>query len=127
MPAQKVGEVCRLTVMKLLPSLVEHDIKNFGSALTQIQNIVGEYFANVQGGKYSSPIAEECAEQMLKLGAYGVGQSSWGPAVYGLVQSEKQAKKIQLHVQYFLDKKVGGRVFCAKVKNDGADIKLVKD
>ena len=125
MPAQDVGKICRLTMMKLLPSLIEHDIENFGEALTQIQIIVGEYFAEVQGGKYSSPVAKECIEHMLKLGAYAVGQSSWGPTFYGLVQGEKQARKLQSYVQAFLDKGVGGKVFYVKANNRGADIKLV--
>jgi beta-RFAP synthase len=127
MLARDAGKICRLIIMKLLPSLVERDIENFGNALTQIQNIVGGYFAEVQGGKYSSPIAQECAEHMLKLGVHAVGQSSWGPAFYGLVQGVKQARKLQSHVQAFLNKKVGGEVFYAKANNQGAYIKLIKD
>ncbi len=127
MPAQDVGKICRLTMMKLLPSLIECDIENFGNALTQIQSIVGEYFAKVQGGKYSSPAAKECAEHMLKLGAFAVGQSSWGPTFYGLVQGEKEAEKLQLNVQNFLNKRVGGQAFYAKANNEGAYIKLIED
>lgn len=125
MRAQEVGKICRLTMMKLLPSLIEHDIKNFGSALTQIQVIVGEYFAEVQGGKFSSPVVKECIEHMQKLGASAVGQSSWGPTFYGLVQGKKQAQKLQSHVQAFLNKGVGGKAFYVKANNRGADIKLV--
>jgi len=125
MPAHDVGKICHLIMMKLLPSLVEHDLENFGNALTQIQSIVGEYFAKAQGGKYSSPAAKECTEHMLKLGAYGVGQSSWGPAFYGLVQGEKEAKRLQLNVQNFINKRVGGEVFYAKTDNKGAYIKLI--
>ncbi|MFB0567399.1 MAG: beta-ribofuranosylaminobenzene 5'-phosphate synthase family protein [Candidatus Bathyarchaeia archaeon] len=125
MRAQEVGKICRLTMMKLLPSLIEHDIKNFGEALTQIQIIVGEYFAEVQGGKFSSSIAKECIEQMQKLRAYAVGQSSWGPTFYGLVQGEKQARKLQSYVKAFLDKGAGGKTFYVKANNRGADIKLV--
>jgi beta-RFAP synthase len=125
MSAQEVGKICRLTMMKLLPSLIEHDIENFGEALTQIQIIVGEYFAAVQGGKYSSPVAKECTEHMQKLGAKAVGQSSWGPTFYGLVQGEKQARKLQSYVQAFLDKGNGGKAFCVRANNRGAEIKLV--
>lgn len=127
MPAQDVGKICRLTLMKLLPSLIERDIENFGDALTQIQNIVGEYFAEVQGGTYSSPITKGCINHMLKLGAYGVGQSSWGPAFYGLTKGEKQAKELQSSVQAFLSEKASGRVFYVRANNKGAYIKLVKD
>jgi beta-RFAP synthase len=127
MPVQDVGKICRLIMMKLLPSLIERDIENFGNALTQIQNVVGEVFSEVQGGKYSSPIAEKCIEHMLKLEAYAVGQSSWGPTFYGLVQGRRQAQKLRSQVQAFLEREVGGKVFYAKANNRGAYIKLIRD
>ena len=125
MSAEDAGRICRLTIMKLLPSLIERDIKNFGEALTQIQIVVGEYFAKAQGGTYSSLTAAESIAFMQKIGAYGVGQSSWGPAFYGLIQKE-EAKEIQLKVQAFLRKGVGGEVFIAKANNSGAYIKVTR-
>jgi beta-ribofuranosylaminobenzene 5'-phosphate synthase len=125
MSAEDAGRMCRLTMMKLLPSLIERDIKSFGEALTQIQRVIGEYFAEVQGGTYSSLTAAEGIALMQKLGAYGAGQSSWGPAFYGLTQKEK-AKEIQLKVQAFLRKSVGGQVFVAKANNRGAYIKVTR-
>ena len=126
MPAEDVGKICRLTMMMLLPSLLECDIESFGDALTQIQIVVGEYFAGVQGGRYSSLTATEGIELMQKRGAYGVGQSSWGPAFYGLVQGKEEAKEIQLALQTFLKEKVGGQVFITKANNRGAYIKITK-
>jgi len=124
MPAEDVGRICRLTMMKLLPSLAEHDISNFGEALTQIQIIVGTYFAQAQGGTYSSPTATEGIRLMQKLGAHGVGQSSWGPTFYGLYQNEKEAKEIQSKIEMFLKEGVGGQVFTAKANNEGVNIKV---
>jgi beta-RFAP synthase len=126
MPAQKVGRICRLTMMKLLPALVENDIESFGDALTQIQKIVGEYFAGVQGDIYSSSLAKECTEQMLKLGAYAVGQSSWGPTFYGLTKGIKQARKLKSYAQAFLKRETGGKTFYVRANNKGAYVKLVK-
>lgn len=125
MRVEDVGKICRLIVMKLLPSIVERNIEDFGEALTQIQIIVGEHFAGVQGGTYSSLTATEGIELMQKLGAYGVGQSSWGPAFCGLFQREK-AREIQLKAQVFLRKRTGGRVFIAKANNRGAYVKVTK-
>jgi beta-ribofuranosylaminobenzene 5'-phosphate synthase len=125
MMAEQAGRTCRLMIMKLLPALVERDIKNFGEALTQIQTIIGDYFAKVQGGTYSSQTATDGIALMQKLGAYGAGQSSWGPAFYGLTQKE-EAKEIQLKIQKFLRKGVGGQVFTAKANNRGAYIKVTK-
>jgi len=114
-------------MMKLLPALVEKDIENFGDALTEIQKIVGKYFSGVQGGIYSSQLAKECAEQMLKLGAYAVGQSSWGPTFYGLTRGIKQARKLQSYVQAFLKRETGGEAFYTKANNKGAYIRLYRD
>jgi beta-ribofuranosylaminobenzene 5'-phosphate synthase len=125
MKAEEASKMCRLTMMKLLPSLIERDIKSFGEALTQIQTVIGEHFAEVQGGTYSSQTATEGIALMQKHGAYGAGQSSWGPAFYGLTQKEK-AKKIKLKVKAFLRKGVGGQVFIAKANNRGAYIKVTR-
>jgi beta-ribofuranosylaminobenzene 5'-phosphate synthase len=124
MPPEDVGRICRLTMMKLLPSLAEHDIKNFGEALTQIQIIVGTYFAQAQGGTYSSLAATEGIRLMQKVGAHGVGQSSWGPTFYGLCQNEKEAKEMQTKIEAFLREGVGGQVFTAKANNKGVNIKV---
>jgi len=125
MTAEDAGKMCRLTMMKLLPALIERDIKSFGEALTQIQKVIGGYFAEAQGGTYSSQTATEGIALMQKLGAYGAGQSSWGPAFYGLTQKD-EAKEIQLKVQVFLRKSVGGQVFTAKANNRGAYVKVTR-
>jgi len=125
MKTEDAGKMCRLTMMKLLPSLVERDIKSFGEALTQIQIIIGDYFAEVQGGTYSSQTATEGIALLQKLGAYGSGQSSWGPAFYGVTQKEK-AKEIKVKVKAFLSESVGGHVFVAKANNRGAYIKVTR-
>jgi beta-ribofuranosylaminobenzene 5'-phosphate synthase len=123
MPVEDVGRVCRLTMMKLLPSLIEHDIENFGEALTSIQVIIGDYFAKVQGGRYSSSVAADCIMYMQQIGAYGVGQSSWGPTCYGLFK-EADAKGARDKVQSFLRDSSGGQAFTAYANNKGAYIKL---
>jgi len=125
MSAEDVGKICRLTLMKLLPSIIERDIKSFGEALTSIQKIVGKYFSQVQGGIYSSRIAEEAITHILRLGAYGAGQSSWGPAFYGLAHGEEHALKLKLALQSFLSGRGGGEVFIAKADNKGALVEIV--
>jgi beta-ribofuranosylaminobenzene 5'-phosphate synthase len=125
MPTEDVGEICRLTMMKLLPALLDRDIESFGDALTQIQVVIGGYFAGVQGGTFSSSTATEAIDFMKKRGAYGIGQSSWGPAVYGLAQGETQAKKLRADVEDFLQERDGGQVFVANANNRGATIKYI--
>ncbi len=122
-PAEDVGQICRLIMLKLLPSLAEHEIENFGEAVTKIQVLTGNHFAQAQGGTYASPAAADCIQFMKKAGAHGVGQSSWGPALYGFVKQE-EAKQLLTKVKAYLRKGVGGEAFIAKANNRGATIKV---
>ena len=125
MAPEEVGKICRLTMMKLLPAVVEKDIKSFGEALTLIQSIVGDSFAKAQGGRYSSSTASKCIEFMMQIGAYGAGQSSWGPTIYSIVKNG-EARELQVKTKAFLDSSIGGEVFVAKTNNRGAIIKVIK-
>jgi beta-RFAP synthase len=126
MPSCDAAQICRLIMLKLLPAIAEHDIDNFGDALTKIQVITGKHFAQAQGGTYSSQAAEECIEFMKKIKTYGVGQSSWGPALYAVVKHE-EAKQTLAKVKAYLKEGLGGEAFIAKANNRGATIKTVED
>ena len=47
--------LCRLAMMQALPALIEENCFEFGAAITEIQNIIGDYFSGAQGGRYTSP------------------------------------------------------------------------
>ena len=126
MHSEDVGQICRLIMLKLLPALAEHDIESFGSALTKIQILTGNHFAQAQGGTYASPIAAEFIEFLKKAGTYGVGQSSWGPALYGVVKKE-EAKAVLSRVKTYLRAGIGGQAFIAKANNKGATITVIED
>jgi beta-RFAP synthase len=94
----RAAEVAWLVLGSLLPALAEQDLAEFGAALTQIQRLVGEQFAPVQGGRYH-PRAAEAVQALLDLGAAGAGQSSWGPAAFGLAGSEAGADALARGVE----------------------------
>jgi beta-RFAP synthase len=119
-------KVSRLLLMKMLPALVEKDIVSFGQALTRIQQIVGDCFAAVQGGRYSNPLSEQLIEFLLKRGAVGAGQSSWGPAVYGMVRGRNSAKQLAKELQAFLASHGDGQAFCVQPQNRGAIVKEIR-
>lgn len=123
MSAEQAGRVSHLVLMSLLPALREEDVKTFGEALTRIQNIVGDCFSSAQGGRFSSTPSGQCIDFMLKRGAYGAGQSSWGPTVYGLLKGKAEAEKLTRELGDFLRSGVGGEVFCTCVNNRGAYIR----
>jgi beta-RFAP synthase len=110
-PAHLVEKICRLLVMKMLPALVENDIVRFGQALTQIQQLVGDSFAAVQGGQFANTVSGQIIAHMLEQGAQGAGQSSWGPTVYALAQGERQTRLLESEIKVFLEANGGGDVF----------------
>ena len=115
-----VGRICRLLVMKMLPALVENDIAQFGQALTQVQQLIGDSFAAVQGGRYANTLSGQLIAHMLEQGAQGAGQSSWGPTVYALARGERQTQLLESEAQEFLEAHGGGDVFHTRADNRGA-------
>jgi len=83
--ARDVEHVAHLVLMQLLPALAEADLPGFGAALGEVQRITGGWFAPAQGGVFAPGETGELVERLRAWGAVGVGQSSWGPAVYGIV------------------------------------------
>ena len=113
------AEIAQLVLTALLPALVERDLAEFGSALTRIQRLVGDAFAPVQGGTFH-PQAAPLVDALLRLGAAGAGQSSWGPAVYGIVGSEEQGQELVRE----LELGAGGRAEVVRFDNEGARVEV---
>ena len=88
------GEICRLVLMQALPALMERDIGPFGAAITQIQAMLGDYFAPAQGGRFTSPRVSAALAGLLQAGAAGVGQSSWGPTGFAFARDETEARRL---------------------------------
>lgn len=119
--ASKMAEkICRLVLMKMLPSLMERDIVFFGQAITEVQRLVGDSFAAVQGGRYANPLSEELIRFMLEKGAAGAGQSSWGPTVYALTKGESRASHLMQELQEWLADRERAQVYCVRADNRGA-------
>ena len=60
---------------------------------------------------------------MAEWGAPGVGQSSWGPAVYGIVDGEDAGRRLAERVRTALDRSgVGGAVYEGPFRTTGARV-----
>jgi beta-RFAP synthase len=96
--------LCRLLLLGMLPALVEQDVEVFGEALHDYNARAGELFAAVQGGTYAGPRVAELVAYARGKGVRGVGQSSWGPAVFAVVGDEERAEHLarQLRRQFDL-------------------------
>lgn len=117
-PLREVQEVSHVILMQMMPAIIEGDIDGFGRAVDHLQRV----------GFKQREVALQLEEvrdvigSMRDAGCAGAGMSSFGPAVYGLVEGEAQGKRIQRDVQGLLDDTTGGSVILTHANNSGARI-----
>lgn len=122
-PAETVASVSHIVLLQMIPAIIEHDIELFGDAMTKLDTMFGDYWKKIQGGTYTHPRIEECIDYLLEKGAYGAGQSSWGPALYGLADGEKQAQELYDDMNLYINEgENAGTVFVTEADNSGAVI-----
>ena len=90
-PESAAAHLCHLVLLRVLPALIERDIGGFGAGVTEIQAVVGDWFAGAQGGRFASPRVARAMDTLTAAGAPGIGQSSWGPTGFAFAESEQQA------------------------------------
>jgi beta-RFAP synthase len=117
--AGRSAAITQLVLTSLLPALVDRELEEFGAALTRVQQLVGDAFAPVQGGRFH-PRAGALVEALLRGGAAGAGQSSWGPAVYGVVGGEAAGRALARRMEDALGGE--GSVEVVAVDNRGARV-----
>jgi beta-RFAP synthase len=100
--AGEVARVAHLVLMQLLPALAEADLPSFGAALSEVQRVTGGWFARIQGGVFAPGESAMLVQRLREWGAAGVGQSSWGPAVYGIVAGEADGRVLAQRVRSVL-------------------------
>nr|HDO81282.1 hypothetical protein [Candidatus Bathyarchaeota archaeon] len=115
-PRREVERLCHIILMKIIPAVVEGDISSFGEGLTEIQNVG---FKRIEVS-LQPPDVKELMDLMLKCGAAGAGMSSFGPAVFGVIDGWRSASSLLSNVEAFLSGR--GEAFIAKVNNSGAQV-----
>ncbi|MDY6774761.1 MAG: beta-ribofuranosylaminobenzene 5'-phosphate synthase family protein [Halobacteria archaeon] len=82
-------EISNVVLDRVLPGVASGDIDEFGAGVEEIGRLNGAWYTRFQGGVYreeSKPVVEE----LRSLPAVkGVGQSSWGPSVYGVTTEDR--------------------------------------
>jgi len=89
--AKTAATICRLLLMQVLPAVVERDLARFGTGISEIQGLLGDYFAPIQGGRFTSPDVARAIGHLAAAGGTGVGQSSWGPTGFAFAPSLEAA------------------------------------
>lgn len=126
-PVSTAAHLCHLTMLRLLPGLIQHDLPAFGSALTEIQDVVGSHFATEQGGGiWSSRNVGRLIGKMGQAGAHGLGQSSWGPTGFAFVENQDAANKL-FHTLGEEARSLGLEILIVRGRNSGAHISAVNN
>jgi beta-RFAP synthase len=101
-----VERVSHLVLMGMLPSVIEGDLETFGAALSEVQEINGRWFSHAQGGMFAPGPSAAIIRLMRDTGAPGVGQSSWGPSVYAIVDGDEAAEAVSARIHDRYDDRV---------------------
>jgi beta-RFAP synthase len=112
--AELAERVAHRILMLVLPALVEEDLPAFGRGISEVQELVGEMFRPVQGERFAHVRVAELVSALLAKGAAGAGQSSWGPAVFGLFPGEEEARHAAAQIAG------SGSIFVTPFNNTGA-------
>lgn len=122
-PEARAAHLCRLVMMSLLPALAERDLFEFGRAVNELQRIVGDHFAPAQGGRFASALVARALARLEAEGVSCVGQSSWGPTGFAVVESEAvAAKAVDTLEQQFAGAGLSFEI--ARGRNRGGEIAL---
>ena len=118
MPAMRPAlsdRLCALVLREMLPALNERDFGGFSRGLRSYGDMVGDFFAPVQGGPWTDPQGSAVADWLSERGLEGFAQSSWGPAVAAFAPDADTAE--ELIRDWPFD---AGRTLVARARNCGA-------
>ena len=125
-PAHAASEICRRTLMQILPGAAEHDLEAFGDGVASVQDLVGDHFAQAQGGgRFLSAAVGRAAARLKALGARGIGQSSWGPTGFAFASDLTHAEFLAREARPECEPGIEIRI--CKARDRGAEIREEED
>ncbi|EMA44432.1 beta-ribofuranosylaminobenzene 5'-phosphate synthase family protein [Halococcus saccharolyticus] len=113
-------EIAKLVARRLLPAAAEGALRRFGSAIAELGRLNGAWYADEQGGVYRPPLGDLIDDLGASSAITGAGQSSWGPAVYGLTDDERAEDARDAARGALSSVGVDGEVLVCRPRNEGA-------
>ncbi|USZ67537.1 GHMP kinase [Halorussus salilacus] len=115
-------EIAGLVARRVLPAVADGDSEAFGAAVAAVGRLNGAWYADEQGGVYRPPVGDVVAQLRESAAIAGAGQSSWGPAVYGVTTASRVDDARAAARDALAEAGVGGDVLVAEARNRGARI-----
>lgn len=120
-PREVTNELIEEVRERMVPAAASGQFDSFSDSIHHYGRVAGTCFAEVQGGPYNGRQLLELVDTIRSLGITGVGQSSWGPTVFAVLQNEAKAQEFSNHLT---DRVPSDKIdLCvAAVNNQGASI-----
>ncbi len=117
-PLADVHELCYQILVRMVPSLVEEDLDEFGAAVNRVQDLG---FKKVEV-MLQHPVVQRLMDELRGAGAACAGLSSFGPTVYAI--TDTQGRDIEAAAHEVM-KEVGGEVLITRSRNEGARVRAI--
>lgn len=83
---------------QMVNSIIARDYQNFARSVYEFGHRSGSMFETMQGGKYNGDAVTQTVNLIRSSGVEAVGQSSWGPCVFAILENDTQATKLVEHL-----------------------------
>ena len=121
-PLEEWNRLYTLLTQNMIESLSEQDFPYFSDSLFQYNLKIGSYFAPFQSGEVVHPQMKDLFETIQETGIRGVGQSSWGPTLFALCDSQCMAELLINELKQWAGFSERFHLEIAKPLNHGATI-----
>ncbi|WP_049925896.1 beta-ribofuranosylaminobenzene 5'-phosphate synthase family protein [Halopiger goleimassiliensis] len=116
-------EIAGVVTRKLLPAAAEGRLEAFGEAIAEIGRKNGTWYTDAQGGVFRPP-AGELVEALADCPVLsGVGQSSWGPVVYGVTDRQHAGEARSAAADALEELGLEGRIVVTTAADEGARVR----
>lgn len=78
----------------IVPAVRDADFDTFAAGIQEFNRLAGEPFQDDQGGPYAGAEVACVIDELIEMGAVGVGQSSWGPTVFAFCRDSDEAERL---------------------------------
>jgi beta-RFAP synthase len=106
---------------QMLPAAESRDFDRFSKSLYEYGYQAGLCFSSIQGGAFNGPEAEQIVAGLRRHGIVGAGQSSWGPTIFGLCPSQRDAERVASKLRDEMQL-AAAEIWVSGPCNSGADI-----
>jgi beta-ribofuranosylaminobenzene 5'-phosphate synthase len=115
-PLADVHELCYQILVRMVPSVVEGDLDEFGAAVNRVQELG---FKKIEV-MLQHPLVHRLMAEMREAGAACSGLSSFGPTVFAI--ADTQCRDIEAAAFEAMEE-VGGDVLITRCRNEGARVR----